>query len=237
MGQLTVLDMNDNMIKNLDENVFKSLTNLKGLYMYENKIEHMDKNLLKYNKKLEELYLDKNKISSLAPEFMSHLKNLVEFVIDKNQITTLSSETFTGNMKLRKLGLKENRIYAIESNTFKKFNQLKYLDLSGNNCIDKSFSSFWSVINMDDVNQNLVTCNRNFKIILKSTQSVMMTTTTLSGPLTISISESAVTNELYYDEVLYSPEDNVEEDAENPNMMVLGLILLFFIICKFMLEL
>jgi hypothetical protein len=170
--KLKILDLNNNDIKNsIDENVFKSLTNLEKLDLGDNAIENLDENLLRNNRQLKWLSLSSNKISWLDPYFFSHLKNLEALFLQFNQITTLDRETFEENIKLKKLFLSNNEIFEIERDTFKNLNELIKLDLEKNQCIDRQFED----LTRTTTDPTLKNCYKNYANLAREVRKLVNT--------------------------------------------------------------
>jgi Leucine-rich repeat (LRR) protein len=159
LSGLKQLYLENNQLKEFDEGLFKSLANLEALYLENNRIEHLDKNLLKHNQNLKKLLLSNNQIASLDPELFSSLINLEKIWFQDNQIKTLNRKIFAENQKLSFLNFDKNGIQAIERDTFKNMSGLEYLGLSGNDCINKTFSGS----DMIGVDQNLEVCYKNYE--------------------------------------------------------------------------
>jgi Leucine-rich repeat (LRR) protein len=159
LSGLKQLYLENNHLKEFDESLFKSLANLERLYLENNRIEHLDKNLLKHNQNLKKLSLSNNQIASLNPELFSSLINLEHIWFQDNKIKTLNRQIFAENRNLSYLNFDKNGIQAIERDTFKNMSRLEYLGLSGNDCINKTFSGS----DMIGVDQNLEDCYKSYE--------------------------------------------------------------------------
>jgi hypothetical protein len=82
-------------INNIHENTFKTLKNLKSLYIVNcHNITYLPTNLLKYNHKLKELYLNDNNLTYIDNNFLSNQTHLKELSLSYNKITKLDDKIF-----------------------------------------------------------------------------------------------------------------------------------------------
>lgn len=129
LEQLTI----KGIIKQLGENVFKGLENLKILILEENKIEEICPNAFTSLKKLEKLNLSRNMIQQLQQGVFSSLTFLKNLYLEHNLLTCLEDNLFDGLEKLEILDLSSNKIKNLGGNQiFNCLNQLKELNSAFN---------------------------------------------------------------------------------------------------------
>lgn len=121
-----------NAVKSVNENHFKGLTKLRGLFLTNNEIEHMAEDSFTDLVSLEYLNLGGNKISSLQRNLFASQKNLKKLCLDRNLIQSLPSSIFRSLANVEYLFLTRNKISSIDESTFAHMYSLKELYMSFN---------------------------------------------------------------------------------------------------------
>lgn len=156
LKQLTVLDLSDNSIHNIERSLLSGLENLVHINMSYNKlyilpyqvfesmqsIEVVDlsHNLLMsfldsffvHNRKLKVLELHHNIVERIAKNSLYGLKELHTLNLANNKLLTVDRNAFDTLDALHSLNLANNRIQLLSPNVFLSLKQLQYLDLSNN---------------------------------------------------------------------------------------------------------
>lgn len=155
LPQVTTLQLSYNKIKNLEEDAFLGLQDLKELNLYDNQLKVIEKDIFKYCPKLEKLDLGMNKISNIhekafenlarlrqlnlafnslkaVPVAINHAPKLEIFSLSNNAIDILKSNVFSDLNKLQQLFVNDNKIATIEKHAFAGLVSLKQLDLGAN---------------------------------------------------------------------------------------------------------
>ena len=119
MPDLTILCLKNNNIKQIRNNTFTGLSNLRELYLSNNLLddESIDGDAYKGLEALRILMVDGNHLKSV-PNAVYSLKRLVELNMRRNKLTFISANDFTMLENLQSLDLAANRIILIENKAF-----------------------------------------------------------------------------------------------------------------------
>ncbi|XP_032718443.1 nephrocan-like [Lontra canadensis] len=137
--------------ESVENDTFKTLSNLKTLELWKNKLRQVPRILpaslevLKLNdnsiyvlngsdfeglKKLKILELKNNLISSLSPTTLSSLVSLQSLVLDDNNIESVAGPLALPHLK--RMSMENNRLHLIPPNFFTSLQSLQFLSFSGN---------------------------------------------------------------------------------------------------------
>ncbi|KAM4809773.1 toll-like receptor 3 [Rhinophrynus dorsalis] len=158
LQNLTILDLSNNNIANIQEDVFEGLSNLRILNLQHNNLARLWKNanpggpvlFLKGLHNLEILSLLSNgfdEIPSMAFKGLSKLNNLE---LGENNVCIIPPTTFDELRSLSILDLHKNLITSVEKEVFQKvFNNLQNLSMGGNpfDCTCESIAWFANWLN------------------------------------------------------------------------------------------
>lgn len=130
-NSLVELNLENNLISNIEENIFNKFTLLRNFNLSKNLINFIPENLFLYNISIISLNLSYNKLSSIP---LSLIKcNKLQFLyLNNNNLTTLLNKIFLLLTNLIKLTLNNNQLNEITSSLF-NIKTLKYFDISNNN--------------------------------------------------------------------------------------------------------
>ena len=159
--------------KNLNENVFESLTNLKNITLSGINFNDIPENIFARNLKLEsfEWLIDKCRNCTLNPKrFLKGLENLKTFKIHKNPLTQgllLHEDFFSDCKKLIVIEINHSKLKTLPENLFQKIENLERLDLSFNNILNLPQKLLHSVrkLKVLKLNNNKINelSNKNFE--------------------------------------------------------------------------
>ncbi|KAE8629748.1 hypothetical protein XENTR_v10000583 [Xenopus tropicalis] len=158
LQNLTVLDLSNNNIANIQEDVFESLSNLRILSFEHNNLARLWKEanpggpvlFLKGLKNLEKLSLLSNGFDEIPANAFKGLCKLKVLDIGENNVYILPPSVFDDQHSLTLLDLHKNLITSVEQDLFKNvFSSLKYLNMGGNpyDCTCESIAWFASWLN------------------------------------------------------------------------------------------
>jgi Leucine-rich repeat (LRR) protein len=99
----TQLDLRNNTIKNVNDVVWKNLTNLTKLKLNKNDISLMPKDAFGFQKQLKILELNRNRLRYIEPLTFMSLDHLLVLKLKRNQITQLKDGAFYGLLSIVKL--------------------------------------------------------------------------------------------------------------------------------------
>ncbi|XP_022919803.1 leucine-rich repeat-containing protein 15-like isoform X1 [Onthophagus taurus] len=117
----------------VDENSFKTLTNLTDLTFSENLgVNRLPHKLFEKNIRLENLYLIRNNFSEVENDSFSSLPNLKHLDLSFNKLKELNKDLFQSNVMLMELLLQRNELEHLEEGIFDNLSQLKTIDLAFN---------------------------------------------------------------------------------------------------------
>lgn len=162
-GNLIKIFLQNNRIKQIISYGFVDAKNLKLLDLSNNEIVKVLSNAFAGLESLENLFLSNNKISYFDDEIFANLENLVNIELNNNQLTMIVSNLFTKvHKKLSTISLNFNEINEISPHVFDSLESLKILLLSGNKCVDISFSD--RVIQENtSIKMELIECFKNYR--------------------------------------------------------------------------
>ena len=141
LQNLIFFDISNNMINEIDENLFGNLSKLIKLNLSSNKLRYVPKSIQNMIN-LQELYLDKNELQSIPNELIN-LRLLKILKIGWNKISTIQPNFFNNLISLEELYCNNNLIietqYSNNYGVFDYIQNLKILDLSYNQLETFSF--------------------------------------------------------------------------------------------------
>jgi Leucine-rich repeat (LRR) protein len=132
-GSLTleVLDLSNNMIKDVQPGSFK-LKNIIALDLHANMLKEITTGVFVEMPELRFLDLSANDIYSMKPASFDQLGRLIVLKLDENNLASFKEETFTGSTDLEEISLNGNQITYLLSDAFVKHPKLRKLELSHN---------------------------------------------------------------------------------------------------------
>jgi Leucine-rich repeat (LRR) protein len=127
---LKVVCMSSNRVEKLQQNSFLQAQNVSLIDLSENQIANIDPDTFAGLDDLEWLYLGQNLIEKF--DFLEVLTGLKVLDLSNNLITNVSELTFMANQKLEVLKLQGNNISTIDLKAFQPLKQITFIDLSSN---------------------------------------------------------------------------------------------------------
>jgi Leucine-rich repeat (LRR) protein len=132
MNQLTSLFIYNNAISNIDSEAFRSLPNLKSLFMGLNKLTYIHRDTFAHNTKLEELDLHGNNIRTGDEWPFHNLVSLCVLNLADCNLTNIPKGAFQKTVNLISLDVSSNKLTYIDDHLFGSLKSLKFLNLSAN---------------------------------------------------------------------------------------------------------
>ncbi|XP_063626474.1 toll-like receptor 3 [Cydia splendana] len=130
---LSYFYINNNKIKKIRNDTFKSLTALKVVDLSNNAIENIEILSFQNLKELESLNLNNNPLVEVIPPHMfSGLALTTELDFTNSKIKTIQNNAFNGMESLKKFNSTHSKISVLEFNTFNGTGSIEVLDLSYN---------------------------------------------------------------------------------------------------------
>ena len=152
LQNLIFFDVSNNMIMEIDENLFANLSHLINLNFSGNKLKYFPRTI-QYMNNLQELDISKNELMNIPDEFI-YLKNLKKLNISYNKIQLIQMNLFANLFSLQELYCNNNLITNIQSlNNYTVFNSmpnLKLLDISNNQL--QEYIIFKQIPNLEKIN-------------------------------------------------------------------------------------
>ena len=130
------LNLDENRIRDLDENAFKNCADVKKLFLNSNQISRVVGASIGQLKQLKTLELRGNVLRDL-PIFVS--SRLVNIDLSYNMIQYITPTTFNDSKSLSKINLENNELSQIQESVFKFLPRLRFLFLGSNNIIELNF--------------------------------------------------------------------------------------------------
>ncbi|CAF0933282.1 unnamed protein product, partial [Brachionus calyciflorus] len=142
----------NNLIKQIDENLFNDTKKLEYITLDENRLESLPKNIFKGLENLSELNLFGNNLSEVPPAVFSELTNLQFLYLTANKISGLDSGTFATFKKLKELAFSENQIKHLPSNMLLGLNNLESIFIIKNKLSSLPDNIFKDCKNLKEIN-------------------------------------------------------------------------------------
>ncbi|KAM4719068.1 uncharacterized protein FYW61_016625 [Anableps anableps] len=163
--KVTDLHLEKNIIKEIQEDAFKSLQNLRILCLSYNRLSSVP-NATKNLQNLSKLNLSSNQIKTLECQDFSNLTELVELNLQNNFISALKDCLFNNLVKLQVLTLHFNQIKCLNGAFKTNLPDLKTLHLNGNKLTELlpgEFGGLQSLLNLSlHGNEISKLCNKSF---------------------------------------------------------------------------
>ncbi|XP_063366791.1 toll-like receptor 3 [Cydia amplana] len=133
LNNLSYFYINNNKIKKITNETFKSLTSLKVVDLSNNAIENIEILSFQNLKELESLNLNNNPlVDVIPPQMFRGLALTTELDFTNSKINTIQNNAFNGMESLRKFNSTHSKISALEVNIFNGTWSIEILDLSYN---------------------------------------------------------------------------------------------------------
>ncbi|XP_047997437.1 protein artichoke-like isoform X1 [Leguminivora glycinivorella] len=133
LNNLSFFYLNNNNIKTVTKDTFKSLTSLKVVDLSNNAIENIEILSFQNLKQLETLNLNNNPLFDvIPPQMFSGLTLTTELDFTNSKIKTIQNNAFNGMESLKTFNSTNSKISVLEVNTFNGTGSIEILDLSYN---------------------------------------------------------------------------------------------------------
>lgn len=132
LNEVTQLDLSSIGLKELQEDLFKDMSNLTWLTLINNNINHLPKGIFRYLPKLKILDLGSNNISFLEPGIFRNLSQLRLLTLWSNRIANLTRSVFSDTPNLEILDLHSNSLVTLTPDVFTDLAKLKSINILGN---------------------------------------------------------------------------------------------------------
>lgn len=148
----------------IPKQIFKFFKNLERLEIVNSTLESLNEDTLAGGVNLKALHLENNQIKYVSERAFDKLEKLECLSLEGNQIEYLHGRLFVNNLQLKYINFRDNNINIMDENVFEKSSNYQSIDLSGNQCVEKKFTSE----NLQSLKSDLKLCvdnARNEKIL------------------------------------------------------------------------
>lgn len=126
------LNLSHNHLKDLDNDQFGTMHNLRRLDLKMNRLERLDSNVFKGLSSLKHLDLSSNQLTDLGRSLQYSGESLVMLILDKNKFTHVPDESLQYCTGVKYLHLYDNRITRLNDHAFGFMSSLLEVYLGGN---------------------------------------------------------------------------------------------------------
>ncbi|KAK2582181.1 hypothetical protein KPH14_004538 [Odynerus spinipes] len=137
---LTCLDLSDNLLKDVNVGVFRTLSELTRLHLRRNEIAMVHEDAFRGLDRLEFLDLSDNRLADLPDSALTPLYSLQKLDLSGNQLQVLGARWFESLDKLRELDVSRNGLAKAASGTLQPLPGLSVLRLAENPLKEKDVS-------------------------------------------------------------------------------------------------
>lgn len=137
---LTCLDLSNNLLKDVNVGVFRTLSVLARLHLRRNEIAMVHENAFRGLDRLEFLDLSDNRLADLPDSALTPLYSLQKLDLSGNQLQVLGARWFESLDKLRELDVSRNGLAKAASGTLQPLPGLSVLRLAENPLEEKDVS-------------------------------------------------------------------------------------------------
>lgn len=164
---LKLVDLTKNQLKTVKFSLFVGLTKLDALYLSMNPIELPKKKPFMKSNSLKHLKLNNCTLSIVYSETFADLRNLESLDLNQNQLTQIPVNSFRSNIKLKSLYLESNQLKFFSTSTMESLPQLVELCLDNNDF--KNSSEFVNLVKIYvDRNMRTDNCNNNVTYFIEN---------------------------------------------------------------------
>ena len=148
LGNLKKLDLGENYLRVLPKGLFVGLTNLEYLSLDRNHVNSLDEALFNGTNRLTKLTLYENDLTVLPKELLKELKHLEILNLGINQINSLDGNLFNETKNLTHLIFDHNNLVQLTNTLFRGLSNLRSLSLCYNKIIQIHVEMFRDLINL-----------------------------------------------------------------------------------------
>ncbi|KAF4520465.1 hypothetical protein B566_EDAN004716 [Ephemera danica] len=145
---LSVLEISNNMLRDVPENMLETMRNLTWLTLRQNGITSVPPKLLQNSPKISVLEMGNNAIAEIPDGLFENLNNLKRLNLWLNKFSTLNETVFASLTSLEDLDLSNNGLDHLPEKIFYNLTRLKDLHLSGNNFTSMPAGLFQNLKNL-----------------------------------------------------------------------------------------
>ena len=131
---LRKLSLNNNILRQIDVNLFQKLTKLVELDLGYNEISELQVGLFKNQMTLKKLCLNNNKLKLINSDLFQSLTNLKELYLNNNELEEIFLGMFVNQRNLEYLYLNDNKLRDIDRCVFEPLLKMGILITVYNNC-------------------------------------------------------------------------------------------------------
>ena len=132
LGNLTLLDLQENQLSNLPADVFSALVRLSELSLGDNRLSGLPGGLFVGLSHLTTLELNGNSLVALPEELFAGLSGLTSVDLNGNRLSDLADGLFADIGNVTTVNLNGNRLSRLPGRLFAGFSQLTTVNVSGN---------------------------------------------------------------------------------------------------------
>ncbi|CRK98115.1 CLUMA_CG011483, isoform A [Clunio marinus] len=132
LKQLTILDLSNNTINNIERHMFNGLDSLIKINMSNNKLYILPYQVFESMKSVEVVDLSYNMLISFLDNFFVHNTKMKVLKLDHNRIAKINKNSLYGLKVLNALDLSYNDLFTVDRNAFDTLDALKFLNLANN---------------------------------------------------------------------------------------------------------
>ena len=136
------IEFSSDQIKTIETNAWLGLNHLLNLNLPDNLLEEVDREMFEHLTSLETLVLSSNIITTLCEGSFEYLPNIEWIRLNGNRITRINAGVFNSLPRLRELYFYSNRINSISNGAFWNLTSLQYLTLQSNDLQTLSINMF-----------------------------------------------------------------------------------------------
>lgn len=132
LRELTVLDLSNNIITNIERHMFHGLQNLIEINLSHNKLNILPYQVFESISTIEIVDLSHNHMISFIDNFFIHNHKLRVLQLHHNSMNKVSKNMFYGLREIHTLDLSHNQILTVDRNSFDTLDSLQNLNLTNN---------------------------------------------------------------------------------------------------------
>ncbi|CAK9795656.1 Protein toll [Anthophora quadrimaculata] len=150
---LEVLELGNNMMKNIEPGIFDTLTKLRFLNLWRNKFTKLDSGIFDKLVSLNSLDLNSNELTTLPKDIFAKLENLQALNLFWNNFSSLPEGLLQHNVKLRNVNLYGNKrnMTELPRGLFANLTQLEAVQLKSNGLVKVPGDLFHGSVSLKNI--------------------------------------------------------------------------------------
>lgn len=133
LKQLTILDLSNNSITNIERHMFYGLESLVQLNISHNKLYILPYQVFESMRSIEVVDLSHNSLVSFLDNFFIHNRKMKVLELQHNLLGKINRNSLYGLKELHTLDLSNNQLLTVDRNAFDTLDGLQVLNLADNN--------------------------------------------------------------------------------------------------------